>query len=147
MGRRLGRTAAEAEGRALAAARESADRLRAEARNYARLIIEEARAEAIRIRRTAEPRAMANAIDSAQRDAERSLARLTALVASLTRGGAEVRRDAGLGPVVKPPPVARRRALSLRAVAYWTLVVAVSLAIVVALIFLLESQDVSSLEP
>jgi len=50
-------------------------------------------------------------------------------------------------PQAAAEPAARRRAPSLQAVAYWTLVVAVSLAIVVALIFLLESQDVSSLEP
>ena len=139
------RTTATAD-QAVAAAIASAKTLRNEARVQSRLIILAADAEAAQIRHAGGLEEITVLAADTERTLARGLDQLTAELTALSEWTAEMRGPADSLPAVEAPVPTQWAKLG-RSIAYWTLVVAVSLALVVALIFFFESRDVSSLEP
>lgn len=133
---------------AVADAIASAKKLRNEARVQARLVVAAAEAEAAQIHRTAQLEGIAKLAGEGEKALARPLDQLPRELSALSEwtAGAGGRTDSEttveLAPGVPPQLVNLGRSI-----AYWTLVVAVSLALVVALILFFESRDVSSLEP
>jgi len=139
------RTTATAD-QAVAAAIASAKTLRNEARVQSRLIIAAADAEAAQIRQGGRLGEIAKLAGDTETTLARGLDQLTEELTALSEWTAEMRGPADSLPAVEAPAPTQWAKLG-RSIAYWTLVVAVSLALVVALIFFFESRDVSSLEP
>jgi hypothetical protein len=156
---RAGRRPAEARHPRTAWEEAAAQRLLTSAERRAERILEEGRNEAVRVRTRDRARARElSRLAAATRDrmaaAPPSLAE-TVRAISIAAEDLDKTLDvlAGMGPPpdAEPPraraaawPLPSRRVLA--SIAYWTAVVAVSLALVVALILFLESRDISSLQ-